>query len=142
MQFPLSILNLDKRLKTVNTVLSFASAGLLVAFGILNFSITGTPFNHIILQLYYICFALLIVAAECNFKSTMRLFGFLGNLFGKGIFVLLVGLSMFGGDFNLKQFIAIALIVFGIVFMLMFFVPAKCLTKKDTQYADGTAARN
>lgn len=127
MDFIPTITLLSKKFKWLNRILGFVSAGLMIAFAILNFSFLGKPINQIIMIFYYLLFAGLLLFSELGFERVLRMFGFLGNLFGKGVFVLLIGISMFGGGFTLKTIIAIVLMICGVLYMLLFFLPNKLL---------------
>lgn len=139
MDFELTIQALTKKWKYINKILGFICAGLLAAFGILNFDFSG-PINLIILQIYYIVFGIIIVITECGMKSITKMFGFLGNLFGKGLFMILIGLSMFkGGEFELKSLIAIALLFCGVIYIGLYSVPKSITSDPSSEYEDKQA---
>jgi COPI associated protein len=136
MDFELTIFGLAKKWRYLNKVLGLVSAGLLIAFGILSFSLSG-EINYVVLQIYYFVFALLLLLGECGFKATTRMFGFLGNLFGKGLFVILIGMSMFIGKFDFRSIIAVVLIICGTIYLVLFFIPRRITNDAGAGYADG-----
>jgi multidrug transporter EmrE-like cation transporter len=136
MDYELTIHGLAKKWNYANKILGLISAGLMIAFGILNFGM-GEGINLVILQIYYFVFAMMMILCECGFKASTRMFGFLGNLFGKGMFVILVGMSMFTQEFSFKSVIAIALIVCGAIYLILFFIPRRITNDAGASYADG-----
>ena len=135
MDFELTVFGLAKKWRYVNKVLGLVSAGLLITFGILNFGF-GEDINHVILQIYYFVFAMLLILSECGFKASTRMFGFLGNLFGKGLFVILIGMSMFASKFDFKSIIAVVLIVCGAIYLVLFFIPRRITNDAGAGYAE------
>lgn len=140
MDYEMTILGLAKKWKAINKALGFTAAGLLILYGILSFTVMTTQINYLILQIYYFLFAGLILLGEFNVKSTLQMFGFLGNLFGKGLFIVLLGISMFAEAFTLKMIVAILLVVIGVVYMGLFFIPRRITDDKGKAYEDRAGA--
>lgn len=125
-----SVNKLGKKWRAIDRILSFGCAGLLILYGILSFSIISLQINVLILQVYYFGFAVLMILCELNFKNILTLFGFMGNLFGKGLFIACIGFSMIDNTFNFKLIIAIVFIICGILLIVLFLVPNKCTTSE------------
>lgn len=125
MDFELTIQGLAKKWKWINKIMGLICAGLLVLYGILSFTAFTGQINYVVLQCYYFLFAALLILAEFNVKSTLIMFGFLGNLFGKGVFVVLIGISMLAGEFSIKSIVAIILMVFGAGFIVIWIIPRR-----------------
>lgn len=141
MEFEQTILKLAKKYLWINRVLGFVVAGLLITYGAITFKF-DQQFNYVILQLYYFLFAGLILLGEFNFKSMLRIFAFLGNLFGKGLFFALIGLSMLGNTFSFASILGVIIIAIGAFYILAFFIPNKILQAGPNEYADGTPVNN
>lgn len=142
MDFEMTILGLAKKWKIINKVMGLTAAGLLITYGVLSFTVTTTQINYLILQIYYFLFAGLILLGEFNIKSTLQMFAFLGNLFGKGLFICLIGISMFAETFTFKMIVAIVLVAIGVVYMILFFIPRRITNDngKSAAYQDKPAA--
>ena len=125
MDYEMSILGLTKKWRIINKIMGFTAAGLLITYGILSFTVMTTQINYLILQIYYFLFAILILLGEFNIKSTLKMFGFLGNVFGKGLFLILIGISMFAETFTFKMIVAIVLLLIGVVYIVFSFIPTK-----------------
>jgi hypothetical protein len=138
MDFELTVQGLAKKWKWINKVMGLICAGLIVIYGVISFSVLTGQINYIVLQCYYFLFAALLVLAEFNIKSTLTKFSFLGNLFGKGVFVLLIGLSMLADTFSLKSIVAIILMIFGAAFIALWIIPRRITNSgASAKYKDG-----
>lgn len=141
MDYELTIQGLAKKWSWINKIMGLICAGLLITYGVLSFTVSNTQINYVILQCYYFLFAGLIVLGEFNIKSTLNMFGFLGNLFGKGVFILLIGLSMLADEFSLKSIIAILLMVFGAAFVVLWIIPRRITNAEaKSKYKESTPA--
>jgi COPI associated protein len=141
MDFELTIQGLAKKWKWINKIMGLICAGLLVLYGILSFTAFTGQINYVVLQCYYFLFAALLILAEFNVKSTLIMFGFLGNLFGKGVFVLLIGISMLAGEFSIKSIVAIILMVFGAGFIVLWIIPRRITNSAaSSMYKDGATS--
>jgi hypothetical protein len=67
-----------------------------------------------LLTFYLIGFAGLLVMAEMRYKKVIIYVEFLDGRFGKGLFVILVGLLTFDEDRKFDEFVGIALTLVGI----------------------------
>lgn len=141
MDFELTIQGLAKKWKWINKIMGLICAGLLVLYGILSFTAFTGKINYVVLQCYYFLFAALLILAEFNVKSTLIMFGFLGNLFGKGVFLLLIGISMLAGEFSIKSIVAIILMVFGAGFIALWIIPRRITNSTASpKYKDGATS--
>lgn len=136
----LTIKKLKNCYSYLNKFMGFVCAGLLILYAVLTFDIDD-KINLIVLKAYYILFAILIILCELGLTSILNLFGFMGNLYGKGVFVIFVGISMFKKEFELKTIIAIVFMLCGVGFIIMGCIPARIKhgldgDKKSKKYQD------
>lgn len=143
MEFEKTITTLNKKWGWINRLAGLIAAGLLAAYSVLSFSsLTGMAINQAVLLFYYLGFACLIIGAEFKYDAVLNNFAFLGNFFGKGVFISAIGLSMFGSDAGtVRVALAIVLVIVGALFIGLFFIPRRITDSEPDKYkTDAPAA--
>lgn len=136
MDFEKTVTTLNKKWGWINRLAGFVAAGILIAYSILSFSsLSGMAINQAVLLFYYLGFGCLIVGAEFKYEAVLNNFAFLGNFFGKGVFILAIGLSMFGAEAGtVRVALAIVLAVVGALFIGLFFIPRRITDSEPEKY--------
>lgn len=143
MDFEKTVTTLNKKWGWINRLAGLVAAGLLATYAVLSISnLTNLAVNQAVLLFYYLGFACLLIGAEFKYDAVFNNFGFLGNFFGKGVFVLAIGLSMFGSEEGtVRVALAIVLIIVGGLFIGLFFIPRRITDSEPEKYkTDAPAA--
>lgn len=75
--------------------------------------------QSIILRIYYGFFGVILFLGEIKLGPILRCFPFLNNYFGKGFFVLFIGLLMLTEKLNFQLILSIILIVTSFALMIL-----------------------
>lgn len=101
------------------TVLGLSLA--LVICGITLILSGGFSIQGLILRIYLFFFALKIFFCELGFKFMLGLFPYMGTFFGKGFFLIFVGVLMIGFDgvWTLSGIIGLIMMICGFGFIIL-----------------------
>jgi len=106
--------------RTFSKVTNIASAAAIVFVAIYKLVKTNEKtVNQAVVSLYYLFFAILVVAAEFRLRFITNLFGFLSGQMGRGFFILMCGSLFLSAHMDITVIIGIILIIVGVLNMLI-----------------------
>lgn len=128
------------RMHTAYKIANLLVAAILLALGLI-YVILTREFRTIVIALYSLyvfsvqipmkcfdrldrLFAILLVLAECGVDGVLKYFGFLNNLFGRGLFYVLVGVWLLNPQVWYLLMLSIIIITLGFLYTLLYFVPS------------------